>query len=66
VGRVEAKPFVRLCLVEPGQRSGTAARGVLELLSNLLERARDLERLTRGEQQCGCLVPRDHGGARRG
>src|ERR671925_357161 len=62
VGRIEAKPVVRLRIVEPSQGSGTAAGGILELLGDLVQRTHDLDRLACREQQRGCLVLRGQSG----
>jgi hypothetical protein len=65
MGGIDAKALVVLCPLKPGQRSGTAARRVLETLRNLVGRPLDVERLTGGEQHESCLLARGHGYARR-
>jgi hypothetical protein len=41
------------CELEPGERPGAAASGVLQLLGDLVELARDLECLAGGEEDRG-------------
>jgi hypothetical protein len=49
VAGVDPEPLAIRRQLEPGQGSGAAAGGVLQLLGDLVELARDLERLARRE-----------------